>query len=307
MNDVTIVVTGVGLALPGVSTVDQIVAGPAAAASPVDPAERLGRKGLRYKDRATCLSLAAARDALAEAGLAAVGGDFDDSTGVVVSTNFGNVETVCRAAVTIGETGSRSLSPMDIPNASSNITASEIAIRFGLRGPNLTLCNGATSGLDAVRWGSTVLRAGRADAMVIVGVEPGDAMMRDLTGQDRVLDGAVALVLETERHAVDREISIAAVLSRQVRRADFATCEAELRRATGTVPALLLTPDDGESPAHVPVHRLSAQWGASSGALGVLQCAAAIGRFADGVTGEIHAFAGEDDAVAAAALRRATS
>jgi monoamine oxidase len=38
---------------------------------------------------------------------------------------------------------------MDLPNASSNVVASSVAIRFGLRGPNLMLCNGATSGLDA--------------------------------------------------------------------------------------------------------------------------------------------------------------
>ena len=77
----TAVVTGTGIALPGVeSTVDLLAraaagAGPAAGpragepVDPVDPAARIGKNGLLYKDRATQLALVAGRDALVDSGL----------------------------------------------------------------------------------------------------------------------------------------------------------------------------------------------------------------------------------------------
>ena len=176
-----------------------VVTGTGVALADVDPAAVLGRRGLLYKDRATQLALCAARGALVDAelldeeGLAVPG----ESVGVVVSSNLGNLDTVCAVAATIAAETVARISPMDLPNASSNVVASTLAIRFGLRGPNLMLCNGATGGVDAVYWADVVIRAGRAERVLVVEVETRNEVVERLVGSsDGLLDGAAALVVE---------------------------------------------------------------------------------------------------------------
>jgi 3-oxoacyl-[acyl-carrier-protein] synthase II len=272
---VNLVITGLGYALPGNGT---SLLGPAGE-TPVDPAARLGRKGLRYKDRATQLGLCAALDALRAAGLWDDGLTVvDRSVAVVVSSNLGNVDTVCKVAQTIGEEGSRGVSPMDTPNASSNILASEVAIRFGLRGPNLMVCNGVTSGLDAVHWASTMLRAGRADHVLVLGVEPDNEIVRQLVDADRVLDGAVGFVLERP----GRE-------------------NAMVRATIGKVIRAAAVEPRGR------VFNLEDRWGTCSGALGIMQCAAAVEWFEQGGDGPVMALLGSefDDAMAGLLVEQA--
>jgi 3-oxoacyl-[acyl-carrier-protein] synthase II len=296
-------ITGVGLALPGDASITDLLGPVMARACAVDPAARLGRKGLRFKDRATQLGLCAADEALRAAGLwnpdlapderLTVPGE---SVAVVVSSNLGNIDTVCRVAQTIGEEGSRSLSPMDTPNASSNILASDVAIRFGLRGPNLMVCNGATSGLDAVHWASTMLRSGRAEYVVVLGVEPDNEMVRQLTDTGRVLDGAAAVVLEVPEHAKSRGVTACAEVGRYVRTAGMAECADRLTSVD--TPHVWFTPEGtGKRPeALAGTMRLdiAGRRGLCYGALGVLQCAAAAGWFAQGGDGPVLALAGND-------------
>ena len=166
-----VVVTGVGLALPGVDATGR----PAAPGSVAGRRRRstraalLGRRGLRYKDRATQLALCAAAGRAGDAGLLAAGTWRCPASrsGWWPATNSATSTPSARSPTTIAETAPSGISPMGLPNASSNVIASSVAIRYGLRGPNLTLCNGATSGLDAVHWAAASLiaaRPGRARA-----------------------------------------------------------------------------------------------------------------------------------------------
>lgn len=311
-------VTGVGLAVPGAHGPADLITRDASGAAPVDPAARIGKKGLRYLDQATRLALCAARDALNAAGLmtgdarlTTTGGAPSvaaellvpgESVAVVVSSNFGNLDSVCEIATTIAaDCGTRLLSPVYAPRLSSNVTASEIAIRFGLRGPNLMVCNGATSGLDAVHWAMVLLSAGRARHVLVVGAEPAGDVVRRLTGHDRPLDGAAALVLEAPAAAATRGAPALAGLGGYVRTGGLAGCVSEL----GAAPGVWFGPRQATGVlAGVPGHDLEERWGPASGALGVLQCAAAVGHFAVGGEGPAFAVAGTDadDAVAGLVL-----
>ncbi|MEU1311701.1 beta-ketoacyl synthase N-terminal-like domain-containing protein [Streptomyces cinnamoneus] len=293
------VVTGLSVALPGEDD-PRTLLGPAPAdPPPVDPTVLIGKKGLRFSDQATRTGLHLAFAALTDAGLLdgkepVVPGE---RIGVVVSSNLGNADTVCRAVATIAEETTAGLSPMDIPNASSNIIASETAIRYKLRGPNLTVCNGSTSGLDAVRWADLLLRSRRADHVLVIGTEPDDPATRRLVGGPVVAGGA-ALVLarEGEGSAAPR-----ALLGRPVRAAGLAAAADRLAEAAPGA-RLWLTPDPSLVPAGAE-HRCLADRGESSGALGVLQCAAAVGWFAEGRPGPVYALAGGGpDGAAALAL-----
>ncbi|GAA2711243.1 MULTISPECIES: beta-ketoacyl synthase N-terminal-like domain-containing protein [Streptomyces] len=281
-----VVVSGVAVALPGAADPRDLLRPVPEGAPPVDAAERIGRKGLRFKDRATQVGLHLAHAALTDAGLLADGRPTvpGDRIGVVVSSNLGNADTVCRAVETIAKESTGALSPMDTPNASSNIIASETAIRYGLRGPNLTVCNGTGSGLDAVRWAVLMVRSGRADHMLVTGVEPDNEVTRRLVGGP-VADGGAALVVTRTPTA-----PVKALLGPVVRTADPAGTAGELgRRAPG---GRMWLAGDGRAVPGDAEHLALDGWGELSGALGVVQCAAAAGWFAQGRPGPVYALAG---------------
>ncbi|MCZ4123128.1 beta-ketoacyl synthase N-terminal-like domain-containing protein [Streptomyces sp. H39-S7] len=305
------VVTGAGLAMPGVGAPHDLLEARPEGAAAVDPAARLGKKGLRYKDRATQLALCCADEALRDAGLLGPDGLTvpGESIAVLVASNYGNVDTVCGVVDTIAEDGAASgISPMDTPNASSNVVASTLAIKYGLRGPNLMLCNGPTTGLDAVRWADALIASGRADRALVLGVEPDNAVVRKLVGTDRVIDGAAAVVLEHPDHARERGARPRAEIGAVIRAAGVRECLDLLDGTAPHPPALWFSP--GDEPRHepdgplprTPRHDLSGVWGEASAALGVLQCAGAVGWFAAGGSGPVYALAGRDSDDATAGL-----
>jgi 3-oxoacyl-[acyl-carrier-protein] synthase II len=168
------------------------------AREPAVPPERagtlLGRKGLLYKEPATRLALCAVHRALGLAPGTRPVGPVSPGTGVVVASNLGNVDTVARVTRTVAAEGGSAVSVLDAPNVSSNVIASTVALWFGFGGPNLTVCSGAGAGLDALRLAALLLRAGRADRVVLVGVEPDDAEATALFGAP-LAAGAACLVL----------------------------------------------------------------------------------------------------------------
>ncbi|MEV4113130.1 beta-ketoacyl synthase N-terminal-like domain-containing protein [Nonomuraea sp. NPDC049695] len=276
------VITGCALAVTGVADEYDLL-GLGTAAAPEDDAAR-AEIGLRHKDRASRLALRAARRALRGVTLPASG------TAVIVSSNLGNLDTVCEFVDTIGKETVIGLSPMRVPHMSSNVTASWIALDHGLRGPNITLCSGTTSGLDAIFWATALLAAGRAEVAVVVGVEPDTAPVARLHGGTARLDGAVCLILEAPARARARGARPRAEIHAYGRAADRAEA---VHRATGTWrgpiglrlaggPGIGIAADAVDLPAgpgtgHAAITvDLTARLGRCSGALGVLQCAAAL-------------------------------
>jgi 3-oxoacyl-[acyl-carrier-protein] synthase II len=269
-----IAVTGVGLAVAGVQDATGLLAAPPGRPEPVDPAARLRRRGLRYKDRASQLALCAAAQAMRDGQLTGADGGLTVDgarVAVVASSNLGNLDTVCRAAATLNEQTSDALSPMDLPNASSNVIASTVALEYRLRGPNLMLCNGPGSGLDAVYWAARLLAAGRCELALVIGAEPGNAVVGQLCGLParQLFDGAVAVVLEHAAAAAARGAAPVAQLGGYARAAGLARC---LRRLLGGGPApgLWLTgPDSATTGGAGPVGRAAAR--AAGGAADALR------------------------------------
>ncbi|MFI5485949.1 beta-ketoacyl synthase N-terminal-like domain-containing protein [Micromonospora echinaurantiaca] len=171
---------------------------PGPACPPEDAATLLGRKGLLAKEPATRLALCAVHRALgrpARAGRRVPDTPPDPDTAVVVATNLGNCATVAAVASAVAADGVRAVSPLDAPNASSNVVSSTVAIWFGWGGPNLTVCSGHPAGLDAVRLGVLLLSAGRARRVVVVGAEPADPVAAGLLDAAAPLRPLAACVL----------------------------------------------------------------------------------------------------------------
>lgn len=236
----------------------------------------LGRKGLLGKEAATRMALGVVHTALGT-----VAADrrrderVDPGVAVVVSSNLGNVGTVQNVALALRRSGLRDVSPLDAPNASSNIIASTIAIWFGFGGPNFTLCSGARSGLDAVALGGLLLRSGRARRVVVVGVEPEEpramALYAQGTSPPRSLNPAAAtVVLECAGTEDDRHPVVTNRLCSD--RAPIGGRRAENSIVTGP-------PDGFEGESRLIA--LDAIVGDTYGACGVLQTAVAAGLLVD--------------------------
>lgn len=300
MTDV--VVSGAGLAVDGLR-------GPADLLVPYrrhdegfDPETGLTGRQLRHRDRASRLASRAAGAALRDAGLIGENGTYQGEsrrTATVVSTNLGNLDSICSFLDTIAEESASALPPTGLPNTSSNVTAGWIAIEHGFRAPNLTLSNGPTSGLDALHWARRLVRHGRADTVVVVGVEPDNRYVRRLlddNGEPHWPDAAAAVVVESAVAVTGRGGRPRLALG-EYRTGVDAPAAAEAVLPPGTPATVLAEP--GIRPG--PVIDLSAWAGRQSGALGVLQCAAASARI-DGSDGVVLAVSCRLPQAAAAAM-----
>ncbi|MBI3597760.1 MAG: beta-ketoacyl-ACP synthase II [Nitrospirae bacterium] len=121
--------------------------------------------------KVTQYAMAAAKMAIEDAHL-----DFSqmDRTrvGVVIGTGLGGWGIFEAQLRTLFETGNpRRVHPLSVPLATSNAAAAEIAISYGLKGPNITISTACSSGGNAIGHGLDLIRSGRADIVVAGGTE----------------------------------------------------------------------------------------------------------------------------------------
>jgi 3-oxoacyl-[acyl-carrier-protein] synthase II len=298
-------VTGIGIAISGLAEPADLL-GAGGGRPAFDAATELTGRDLRNKDRGSRLAIRAVGAALADAARSGPAGPAE-TTAVVVSSNLGNLGSVCELADTIAAESALALNPLRLPETACSVIAASVAIRFGLRGPNVTICNGTASGLDAVFWAGTLLAAGRAAAVVVVGVEPTNDAVRRLLGGDS-LDGAAALLLEpaevaAERGAGDRLATVAGY----GRALDPAAAITATGLTSSADAGLWLTEHPEPEPARGHVLSLEPRLGHCSGALGVLQCAVAAAYLSRGGAGPVLATAsGADEPTSAVVLTSAT-
>jgi len=135
-----------------------------------DASVYLGSKGLRIQDRTARIANTAAKFALDDANLAIDESNTDD-IGVVLGTTLGNLCSLSEFDKTALEKGPRYVNPSLFPNTAINSTASQISIRFHIKGFNTTISTGFTASLDALRFAYDSIQFGRAKAVLAGGVE----------------------------------------------------------------------------------------------------------------------------------------
>ena len=172
--------------------------------------QALNRKGLRYKDEATLLALMVTQRLLAS--LPERARDLNDATAVIVSSNFGNIDTVVENARIIKAQHVDATSAMALPNASSNAVSATVSIVNQLRGVNLMLCNGEDSGLDGFTLARQLLASRRARQVLLIGVELTNEAVETLfsPAEDKRFHGAAAVLLGRPEDAGEGALQLCA-------------------------------------------------------------------------------------------------
>jgi 3-oxoacyl-[acyl-carrier-protein] synthase II len=143
-----------------------------------DPEPLLGRKHVRRTDRFSQLVLAAAEEAIVDAGLNFDGNGDARDTSVIVGTGIGGVGTLLEGYDTLQDRGPRRVSALMTPMMMPNAGAGEIAIRYGLHGVAMSVASACATGTNAIGEASQRIRHGLSEIIICGGSE---SVMHPLT------------------------------------------------------------------------------------------------------------------------------
>ncbi|MGB1780072.1 MAG: beta-ketoacyl-ACP synthase II [Longimicrobiales bacterium] len=137
-----------------------------------DPLDYLDKREVKRHDRVSQFAVAAAAQALAQAGLEGVpdGGD-PERFGVIFGSGIGGIGTFEEQHRKLIEKGPGRVSPFFIPMFIPDISAGLISIRWGFRGPNYATVSACASSAHAIGDAMRHIRHGDADVMVAGGAE----------------------------------------------------------------------------------------------------------------------------------------
>ncbi len=135
-----------------------------------DPGERISRKEARRMEPFNQFALWAALEAWEDAGLQNAAVD-PKRVGVSVGSGIGGMDTIMEQTGVLNDRGHDRVSAFFITKAIINLAAGHVAIALGTKGPCDALVTACATGTDSVGHGLDLIRLGRADVMVVGGVE----------------------------------------------------------------------------------------------------------------------------------------
>jgi len=197
-----------------------------------DYSNYISTKEANRMDKNTQFSIVAAMLALEDSKLKITEKD-SYSAGVIIGSGIGGIGTFEKQHKILLEKGPGRVSPFFVPMMISNISAGEIAIKIGAKGPNGVITTACASSTHALGMAFKLLQHGDAQIIISGGTEAaispmalaGFCKMRALSTQndypkkaskpfDRERDGFIMgegagiLVLETLQHAKERNANI---------------------------------------------------------------------------------------------------
>jgi 3-oxoacyl-[acyl-carrier-protein] synthase II len=131
----------------------------------IDTAPLLPPAQARTVDRYVIMALAAAADALADAGLD-IGRDVDPYRAAVIVSGVGGLATFESNVLASGRKGRTGVSPYLLAGTLPGMGAAYIAIKFGIRGYSSSVATACAAGAQSVGEGLRLIRAGEADVVV---------------------------------------------------------------------------------------------------------------------------------------------
>ncbi|MBQ1996951.1 MAG: beta-ketoacyl-ACP synthase II [Alphaproteobacteria bacterium] len=186
----------------------------------------------RKLDKSIIYGIVAADEAIKDAGLDDYEGD-KERIGVSVGSGIGGLNTIYDNCIELHTGGPRRVSPFFIPKGIINMTAGNISIRYGFKGPNISVVTACATGAHSIGEAARLIQHGDADIMICGGAEAavgriglaGFSAMRALSTRNDepekasrpwdknrdgfiMAEGAGILVLEEYEHAIKRGAKI---------------------------------------------------------------------------------------------------
>ena len=266
----------------------------------VDPYEVLDRVVARRMDRSTQLGVIAVKEAWTDSGI----GDIDKKRlGVFFGTGIGGLSTILEQYDILNSRGPDRVNPMTVPMIMPNSAAAMVGLEVGAQAGVHSPVSACATSAEAIAGGLEMIRNNRADIVVAGGTEAcvnrlaiaAFASMRALstknddpekasrpydTNRDGFVmaEGAGALILEEEQHALKRGAKIYGVLAGAGMSSDGYHIAAPEPEGKGATRAMQFAMQDAgikpENVAHVNAHATStpvgdiAEYKALSSALG---------------------------------------
>jgi 3-oxoacyl-[acyl-carrier-protein] synthase II len=272
----SVVITGVGAVTPlgvGARTLhERWTAGQSGIedgfgrASEFEPTEHLSVKEVRRSDRYTQLALAAAKEALEDAGWEDGPPGDPERAACVIGTGIGGIGTLEGQHIVMRDQGAERISPLSIPLLMANAASGVVAMKHDLRGQSFGTVSACAAGAHAIGMAERLIRYGDADCVVTGGSEAAitplataafgrmDALSDSGISRpfDRRRDGFVMgegagiLVLESEEFAKQRGARILGALRGYASTSDAYHLTAPEPNGRGAAKAIELALDDAE-------------------------------------------------------------
>jgi len=131
-------------------------------------------KEARHMDRFIHLGLAAACQAVADAGLPvgdALGEEESTRIGCNIGSGIGGLPMIEQTRDELVSRGPRRVSPFFVPASIINMISGHVSIKFGFKGPNVAVVTACTTGLHAIGLSARMIEYGDCDVMVAGGSE----------------------------------------------------------------------------------------------------------------------------------------
>ena len=140
-------------------------------ANEFEPKEHLSVKEVRRSDRFTQFALAAAKEALEDAGWEDGPPGDPDRTACVIGTGIGGIGTLEGQHIVMRDEGPERVSPLSIPLLMANAACGVVAMKYDLRGQSFGTVSACAAGAHAIGMASRLIAYGDADRVVTGGSE----------------------------------------------------------------------------------------------------------------------------------------
>lgn len=130
----------------------------------------ISAKEARSMDSFIHFGIAAGVQAMQDSGLV-VTEENADRIGVNVGSGIGGLPMIEETKETLIERGPRRISPFFVPASIINMISGHLSIKYGLKGPNLSMVTACTTGLHCIGTSARMIEYGDADVMIAGGSE----------------------------------------------------------------------------------------------------------------------------------------
>ncbi|MBI3630795.1 MAG: beta-ketoacyl-ACP synthase II [Candidatus Sungbacteria bacterium] len=135
-----------------------------------DPADWMDRKTVRREDPVCWFALAAAKQAMADAGIT-ITPSLQERAAVIVGSGIGGLTTLEREDRRLMQKGAKHVNAFLVPRMMPNAASAFIARHFGICGPCLSLASACATGADTIGEGFRLIKHGYADMVIAGGSE----------------------------------------------------------------------------------------------------------------------------------------